>query len=81
MVYFLRLFLSLWCWSIQKIPFRWIYHTGLADTFDAYLLILRRIDKQVLQALGRDTPNWQVLNACPPCGYEVGPFTPVTFSG
>lgn len=62
--------------DLYMIPFRRRYRTGLADAFDAYLLILRRIDKQVLQALGRDTPNWRVLNACPPCGYEV-----VTFSG
>lgn len=52
-------------------PFRRKYRAALSGTFDAYLSILRIIDKRVLKALGRNTPNWRVLNACPPCGYEV----------
>jgi hypothetical protein len=44
----------------------------LGDTFDVYLALLRIVDKQVWEALGRDTPNWRVLNACPPCTYKVG---------
>jgi hypothetical protein len=35
------------------------------------LEIQRKVEEQVLAALGRDTPNWRVLNACPPCGYEA----------
>ncbi|KAG2363364.1 hypothetical protein BDR07DRAFT_1450743 [Suillus spraguei] len=47
------------------------YHTALADTFDIYLTIHRNIDAQVSKALGHDTKNWHVLNACPPCTYEL----------
>jgi hypothetical protein len=43
----------------------------VATTFDIYLEIQRQVDEQVLAALGRDTPNWRVLNSCPACGYEV----------
>ncbi|KAG0697180.1 hypothetical protein DFH29DRAFT_984382 [Suillus ampliporus] len=40
-----------------------LYRTILSDAFD--------VEKRMLAALGRDTPNWRVLNACPPCTYEV----------
>ncbi|KAG1852587.1 hypothetical protein C8R48DRAFT_749778 [Suillus tomentosus] len=53
------------------IPYRRRYRTILADIFDIYLTILRHISKQVDAALGRDAPNWHVLNACPPCTYEL----------
>jgi hypothetical protein len=43
----------------------------MAATFDIYLEIYRKVEEQVLAALGRDSSNWRVLNACPPCGYEV----------
>ena len=42
----------------------------LADAFEIYILILRTIEKVVDQELGRDTPDWQVKHACPPCSYE-----------
>jgi hypothetical protein len=29
------------------------------------------VDRLVQQALGRDTPNWRVLNACTACNYEL----------
>jgi hypothetical protein len=66
---------------VKKIPFRRQYRTGLADAFDVYLSILRDVDKQVSVALERTTPNWRVLNACPPCGYEVCPFNSAIFTG
>lgn len=34
-------------------------------------MVLRVVDQRVAAALGRDSENWRVLNACPPCGYEV----------
>lgn len=57
--------------TIIQVLYRRFYHTVLSDTFDIYLAILRAVDKQVAAALGRDTPNWRVLNACPPCTYKV----------
>ncbi|KIM88060.1 hypothetical protein PILCRDRAFT_3755 [Piloderma croceum F 1598] len=55
----------------QLIPFHQRYCTGFADAFEAYLAILCAVNKQVSEALGRTTPNWRVLNACPPCRYEL----------
>jgi hypothetical protein len=57
--------------DLYAIPYRRRYRTVLSDTFDIYLALLRIVDKQVQGALGRDTPNWRVLNACPPCTYKV----------
>jgi hypothetical protein len=54
-----------------KVPFRRWYRAVLADAFDLYLSILRTIDTQVSEALGRNAPDWRALNSCPPCGYEV----------
>ena len=63
-------------WKIQQIPYRWWYRNLLSETFDIYLAILRVVDKEVRVALGHDTPNWQVLNACPSCTYEVWEVVP-----
>ncbi|KAG1874961.1 hypothetical protein F4604DRAFT_1680819 [Suillus subluteus] len=52
-------------------PYRRRYCTALADTFNIYLTIHHNIDAQVSKALGHDTENWHVLNACPPCTYEL----------
>ncbi|KAJ7019748.1 hypothetical protein C8F04DRAFT_1214270 [Mycena alexandri] len=35
--------------------------------FDVYLAILAAVDKRVQIALGRDTPDWRLRNACPSC--------------
>ncbi|KAI0676297.1 hypothetical protein C8Q78DRAFT_960152, partial [Trametes maxima] len=53
------------------LPYRRTYRNALSDAFDIYLAILRAIDKRVLGALGRDTPDWRVLNACPACCYKL----------
>jgi hypothetical protein len=39
--------------------------------FDVYLAIQARRDKRVQAALGRDTPNWRLKNACPACLYKL----------
>ncbi|KAG0703468.1 hypothetical protein DFH29DRAFT_981912 [Suillus ampliporus] len=54
-----------------SLPYRRRYRTILSDAFDVYLSLLRKVERRMLAALGRDTPNWRVLNACPPCTYEV----------
>ncbi|KAG6875654.1 hypothetical protein C0992_002944 [Termitomyces sp. T32_za158] len=53
--------------------------TTLSDVFDVYLEIRRRIDSRVSQFLGRDTPNYCVLHACPACNYESDYFLSVDF--
>ncbi|KAG2128012.1 hypothetical protein DEU56DRAFT_872749 [Suillus clintonianus] len=54
-----------------SLPYRRRYRTIFSDAFDVYLSLLRKVEKRMLAALGRDTPNWCVLNTCPPCTYEV----------
>ncbi|KAJ7747908.1 hypothetical protein DFH07DRAFT_869390 [Mycena maculata] len=39
--------------------------------FDVYLAVRAVIDKRVQVALGRDTPNWRLKNACPACLYKL----------
>ncbi|KAG1849095.1 hypothetical protein C8R48DRAFT_778679 [Suillus tomentosus] len=41
-----------------------------AVAFDAYLAIVREVKNLVDQVLGRDTPHWHMLHACPPCNYK-----------
>ncbi|KAG1745379.1 uncharacterized protein EDB91DRAFT_1236322 [Suillus paluster] len=56
------------------------YRTALADSFDVYLTILHEVGRRVDTALGRDTPNWRVLNACPPCSHELNGEPPLKFT-
>ncbi|KAF9487279.1 hypothetical protein BDN71DRAFT_1485354 [Pleurotus eryngii] len=53
-----------------NMPYQRWYRTALAEAFDIYLLIQQQVTTHVQQALGHDTPDWRVLNACPPCTYE-----------
>ncbi|KAG1887413.1 uncharacterized protein F5891DRAFT_967298 [Suillus fuscotomentosus] len=54
-----------------KVPYKRRWRTVLADAFDTYLAILRQVEQRVNAALGRSTPNWRILNSCPPCTYEL----------
>ncbi|KAF7347990.1 hypothetical protein MSAN_01751100 [Mycena sanguinolenta] len=45
--------------------------------FDIYLAILARVEKRVHAALGRDTPNWRLKNACPACLYKLEGESPI----
>ncbi|KAG2151616.1 uncharacterized protein EDB93DRAFT_1240001 [Suillus bovinus] len=63
-----------------SIAYRRSYRTALADSFDIYLTILREVGRQVDTALGHDTPNWRVLNACAPCSYELNGESPLKFT-
>ncbi|KAG2347642.1 hypothetical protein BDR05DRAFT_974112 [Suillus weaverae] len=62
------------------IPYCCTYCTGLADTFDLYLTILHEIERRVQTALDHNTPNWWVLNGCPPCSYELNDEPPLKFT-
>ncbi|KAJ8691190.1 hypothetical protein PTI98_010784 [Pleurotus ostreatus] len=57
--------------DLYNAPYRYCWRNALANTYNIYLLLLHTIDKHICEALGRNTPNWHVLNACPPCGYEL----------
>ncbi|KAJ7722253.1 hypothetical protein B0H14DRAFT_3520387 [Mycena olivaceomarginata] len=39
--------------------------------FDIYLAVRARVDGRVQAALGRDTPDWCLKNACPACLYKL----------
>ena len=52
-------------------PYRWRYRTAIANAFDVYLTIKCMVNDHIAAALGRDTPDWRVKNACPPCRYKV----------
>jgi hypothetical protein len=54
-----------------QVPFRRHMTKQFAIAFDAYLEILHRVDRRVAAALRRDSPNWRVRNACPPCTYKL----------
>jgi hypothetical protein len=58
---------------------QWPYLRGirnaLSDAFDAYLAVQRELDRLVAKILGQVGENWRVLNACPPCNYEVSAFS------
>ncbi|KAG1798652.1 uncharacterized protein HD556DRAFT_1430888 [Suillus plorans] len=60
------------------------YHRHLAEQFrvayDVYMEIQRCVDARVDSALGRDTPNWHMLNACPACHYVVDEEPPLQFA-
>ncbi|KAJ6593718.1 hypothetical protein B0H19DRAFT_916404 [Mycena capillaripes] len=45
--------------------------TQFSVAFDVYLAIRAAVDQRVQVALGRDTPNWRLKNACPACLYKV----------
>ncbi|KAJ3514979.1 hypothetical protein NMY22_g14574 [Coprinellus aureogranulatus] len=57
--------------DLYQVPFSRQWRTALADAFDVFLTIKRKVDEKVQAALGRATANWRVLNACPPCTYEL----------
>ena len=56
---------------IYQVTYSPSFRNQLSIAFDIYLDILRRVGQIINQKLGRDTPDWRLLNACPPCGYKV----------
>lgn len=63
-----------------QVPYRRRYLTMLAGAFDVYLTMVHSIEQKVNVTLGRDTLNWRVLNACPPCAYALEDESPLTFN-
>lgn len=67
----MKAFLRCYWINFTQSPYRRRYRAALSDAFDIYLAIRRIIDQRVAKALGRDTPDYRVLHACPSCNYEV----------
>ena len=63
----------------MQFPYRPCYSQIIGDAFEIYLRVLWIVNRRVQEVLGQDSPNWRVLNACPPCTYEVGLTTTYTF--
>lgn len=47
--------------------------------FDVYLAIRAQVDARVQAALGRDTPDWRIKNACPACLYKLEGEAPLKY--
>ncbi|KZT68378.1 hypothetical protein DAEQUDRAFT_653084, partial [Daedalea quercina L-15889] len=52
--------------------------TQFRITYDIYLDILYGVDDLVNSALGRNTPQWHMHNACAPCLYSIEGEEPLT---
>ncbi|KAJ7195263.1 hypothetical protein GGX14DRAFT_377212 [Mycena pura] len=57
--------------DIHGVPPRPYLGAQFSIAFNFYLAVLDDVDRQVRAALGRDTPNWRLRNACPCCLYKV----------
>ncbi|EIW83897.1 hypothetical protein CONPUDRAFT_150945 [Coniophora puteana RWD-64-598 SS2] len=71
---FSKVICDLYAWSYRR-----TYRTALANAFDAYLLVRRRVDEDVQKALGRDGRDWRAKFGCPACGYEVNDEPPLKY--
>ncbi|KAI6015947.1 hypothetical protein EDC04DRAFT_2870426 [Pisolithus marmoratus] len=56
--------------DLYKWPYQWHYCNAIANAFDVYL-VKHIVNGHVTAALGHDTLDWQVKNACPPCWYKL----------
>lgn len=54
-----------------QIPFKVNLRRQFSDSFDVYLDILNQVSRAVNVALKQDSPNWRMLNVCPPCMYAL----------
>ncbi|KAF8179785.1 hypothetical protein K438DRAFT_1977146 [Mycena galopus ATCC 62051] len=57
--------------DLHAVPPRSHLGTQFSVSFDVYLAIRAAIDQHVQVALGRNTPNWCLMNACPACMYKL----------
>ncbi|KAJ6535312.1 hypothetical protein B0H10DRAFT_1685182, partial [Mycena sp. CBHHK59/15] len=57
--------------DLNGVPARPYLATQFSVALDLYLAVRANVDARVLSALGRDTPNWRLRNACPACLYKL----------
>lgn len=43
----------------------------LRQAYDAYLEVKRRVRKQVMETLGRGSPDWRITHACVACQFRL----------
>lgn len=57
--------------DLQGVPFKPYLQVQFSIALDLYLNVLAQVRGRVQAALGRDSPNWRLANACPCCLYCV----------
>jgi hypothetical protein len=57
--------------ELHQVPYRRYLSEQFSIAYDIYLEIVYLIDKKLKSALGRDTPNWHLVNCCPACFYQL----------
>lgn len=57
--------------DLQGVRFKNNLSVQFSSAYDLYIRLTESVRQQVLGALGRNTPNWRMLNTCPSCQYEV----------
>ncbi|KAJ3802985.1 hypothetical protein GGU11DRAFT_849655 [Lentinula aff. detonsa] len=57
--------------DIQGVPFKPYLQVQFSIAFDVYLNVLSHVHGRVQAALGRNSSNWRLANACPCCLYHV----------
>ncbi|KAJ7734719.1 hypothetical protein B0H14DRAFT_2408737 [Mycena olivaceomarginata] len=57
--------------DLHGVPFLTYFSTQFSIVFDVYVGTLAIVAKRIKAALGRDTPNWGLKNACPACLYKL----------
>ncbi|KAE9387174.1 hypothetical protein BT96DRAFT_1081007 [Gymnopus androsaceus JB14] len=72
--------LSVEAFAKASLPPLFSHCSALSDTFDVYLALCRKVDAHVATELGHNSPDYRVLNSCPPCNYELEDEPPLTFT-
>ncbi|KAJ3740656.1 hypothetical protein DFH05DRAFT_1537544 [Lentinula detonsa] len=57
--------------DIQGVPFKAYLQVQFSIAFDVYLNVLGHVHGRVQAALGRNSSDWRLANACPCCLYHV----------
>ncbi|KAG2140551.1 hypothetical protein DEU56DRAFT_870908 [Suillus clintonianus] len=56
---------------LHDIPYRLYLNMQFSVAYDIYLEIRHCVQQRLQAPLGRDTPNWCLLNSCPACFYKL----------
>ncbi|KAG1731985.1 uncharacterized protein EDB91DRAFT_1058319 [Suillus paluster] len=63
----------------MSIPYHAYLNMQFSAAYDVYLEILHCVKTRLNAALGRNTPNWRLLNSCPCCVYKLEGEPSLTF--
>ncbi|KAG1744784.1 hypothetical protein EDB19DRAFT_1826928 [Suillus lakei] len=64
---------------LHNIPYRAYLNMQFSVAYDVYLKILHCVKTRLNAALGRNTPNWRLLNSCLCCVYKLEGEPSLTF--